>query len=72
MFGLASAGAFTAATSNAVEGVYAPPYSALGAISSVRPFFRIPAAPVMQQYELNGSVAGSGAWSLLVVTYRGN
>jgi hypothetical protein len=70
VFGLASAGGFTPATSNSVEGVYAPPYTALGPISSLRPFFRIPAAPALRQYELNGTVAGSGAWSLVVATYR--
>jgi hypothetical protein len=73
VYGLAYApGGFTPATSNAVEGIYSPAYSAAGAISPIRPFFRVPAVPALRQYELNGTVSGSGAWSLLTVTYRGN
>ena len=72
VFGLSYApGGFTPATSNSVEGVYSPAYSAAGVISGIRPFFRVPAVPALRQYELNG-VPGSGAWTLVVVTYRGN
>jgi CARDB protein/List-Bact-rpt repeat protein/matrixin len=71
VFGLAYApGGFTPATSNAVEGAYSPAYAAAGTASALRPFYRIPAVPALRQYELNGTLGSSGAWSLIVVTYK--
>jgi hypothetical protein len=64
-------GGFTPATSNSVEGVYSPSYSPAGPVSALRPFYRVPAGPALRQYELNGVLSSSGAWSLVVVTYRG-
>ncbi len=71
VFGLAYApDGFTPAASNAVEGVYSPAYAAAGTASALRPFHRVPAVPALRQYELNGTLPSSGAWSLIVVTYK--
>lgn len=71
VFGLAYApGGFAPATSNAVEGVYSPAYAAAGTASALRPFYRVPAVPALRQYEFNGTLSSSGAWSLIVVTYK--
>jgi hypothetical protein len=71
VFGLSYApGGFTPATSNSIEGIYSPSYSSAGPVAALRPFYRVPAVPALRQYELNGTVSSSGAWSLLVVTYK--
>jgi hypothetical protein len=72
VFGVAyTPGGFTPATSNSVEGTYAPGYAAGGSVTALRTYYRVPALPALRSYELNGTIPGSGAWSLLVVTYKG-
>lgn len=64
---------FTVATANSVagnEGTYDPPYTQIGKISGLVPYYRHPAAPALRKYELNGTVLNSGRNVLLVATYK--
>lgn len=73
VFGVAyTPGGFTPATSNSVEGTYSPGYGAGGSVTALRTYYRVPSIPALRSYELNGTIPGSGAWSLLVVTYKGS
>lgn len=63
-------GGFTPATSNSIEGVYSPAYASAGSVSALRTFYRVPASPALRSYELNGTLPSSGAWALMVVTYK--
>jgi hypothetical protein len=71
VFGVAyTPGGFTPAASNSIEGVYSPGYASAGSAASLRTFYRVPGSPALRSYELNGTIPGSGAWALMVITYR--
>ncbi len=59
--------------SNPVETYASPPnsfpYTQVGNVVTMKPMYRI--VSTMRQYELNGTVVGSGGWRALVVTYKG-